>query len=94
LDVLPDPPTVADTVPGFEASGWNGFAFRKGVPPQIIERLNSEFNAGLVDPTVKARIAQAIALPLVLSPAQFGAHMAAETEKWGKVIRAANIKSE
>jgi tripartite-type tricarboxylate transporter receptor subunit TctC len=87
-------PRVADTVPGFEVSGWNGLAVRKGVPAGIVERLNAEINAGLADPTVKARIAQATALPLLLSPAQFGAHMAAETEKWGKVIRAANIKPD
>jgi tripartite-type tricarboxylate transporter receptor subunit TctC len=94
LDLLPDTPTVADTVPGFEAGGWNGFAVRRGVPAAIIERLNVEINAGLADPTVKARLAQAVALPMLLSPGQFGAHMAAETEKWGKVIRAANIKPE
>jgi tripartite-type tricarboxylate transporter receptor subunit TctC len=62
--------------------------------PGIIERLNAEINAGLSDPTVKVGIAQATAVPLLLSPAQFGAHMAAEIEKWGKVIRAANIKPE
>jgi tripartite-type tricarboxylate transporter receptor subunit TctC len=94
LDLLPDVPRVADTVPGFEVSGWNGLAVRRGVPPQIIERLNAEINAGLADPKVSARIAQANALPLLLSPAQFGAFMAAETEKWAKVIRAANIKPE
>jgi tripartite-type tricarboxylate transporter receptor subunit TctC len=94
LDVLSDVPTVADTVPGFEVSGWNGFAVRKGVPAGIIERLNTEINAGLAEPTVKARIAHATALPLLLSPAQFGAHMVAETEKWGKVIRAANVRPE
>ena len=94
LDVLPDVPTVADTVPGFEVSGWNGLAVRKGVPAGIVERLNAEINAGLADPTLKARIAQATAVPLLLSPAQFGAHMAAETEKWGKVIRTADIKPD
>jgi tripartite-type tricarboxylate transporter receptor subunit TctC len=94
LDVLPDAPRVADTVPGFEVSGWNGFAVRKGVPAGIIERLNTEISTGLADPIVKARIAQATAVPLLLSPAQFGAHMAAETEKWGKVIRTANIKAD
>jgi len=94
LDVLPDVPTVADTVPGFEVSGWNGLAVRKGVPAEIVERLNAEINAGLGDPTVKARIAQATALPLLLSTAQLGAYMAAETEKWGKVIRTANIKPD
>jgi tripartite-type tricarboxylate transporter receptor subunit TctC len=94
LEDLPDLPTVADTVPGFEVAGWNGFAVRRGVPPQIIERLNAEINAGLVDRTVKARIARASAVPLLLSPEQFGAYMAAEAEKWGKVIRTANIKAE
>jgi tripartite-type tricarboxylate transporter receptor subunit TctC len=93
LDVLPDTPRVADTVAGFEVSGWNGFAVRKGVPAGIIERLNTEINAGLTDPTVRARIVQTTAVPLLLSPAQFGAHMAAEAEKWGKVVRAANIKA-
>ena len=94
LEVLPDVPKVADTVAGFEASGWTGFVVRKGVPTGIIERLNTEINASLADPTVKARVAQAVAVPLPLSPTQFGAHMAAETEKWAKVIRAANIKPE
>src|SRR5262249_26268099 len=94
LDLLPDVPRVADTVPGFEVSGWNGLAVRRGVPPQIIERLNAEVNAGLADPTVKARIAQANALPLRISFAQFGAFMSAETEKWAKVIRVAKIKPE
>jgi tripartite-type tricarboxylate transporter receptor subunit TctC len=94
LDVLPDAPRVADTVPGFEVSGWNGFAVRKGVPAGIIERLYTEISTGLADPIVKARIAQATAVPLLLSPAQFGAHVAAETEKWGKVIRTANIKPD
>jgi tripartite-type tricarboxylate transporter receptor subunit TctC len=94
LDFLPDVPRVADTVPGFEVSGWNGLAVRRGVPPQIIERLNTEINAGLTESTVKARIAQANATPLLLSPAQFGAFMATESEKCGKVIREANIKPE
>jgi tripartite-type tricarboxylate transporter receptor subunit TctC len=77
-------PKVADTVAGFEASGWTGFVVRKGVPTRIIERLNTEINASLADPTVKARVTQAVAVPMPLSPTQFGAHMAAETEKWGQ----------
>jgi tripartite-type tricarboxylate transporter receptor subunit TctC len=91
---LPDVPMVSDTVPGFEVAGWNGFVVRRGVPPQIIERLNAEINASLADPTVKARITQAGAVPLLLSPEQFGKLIADDTKKWGKVIRAINIKAE
>jgi len=94
LEELPDVPTVAEAVPGFEAVGWNGFVVRRGVPPRIIERLNAEINAGLADPTVRGRIAKAGAAPLLLSPEQFGKLIADDTEKWGKVIRAANIKAE
>jgi tripartite-type tricarboxylate transporter receptor subunit TctC len=94
LEDLPDVPTVADTVPRFEAVGWNGFAVRRGVSPQIIERLKAEINAGLADPTVEARVAQAGTVPLLLSPEQFGKLIADDTEKWGKVIRAVNIKAE
>jgi tripartite-type tricarboxylate transporter receptor subunit TctC len=94
LEDLPDVPTVADTVPGFEVAGWNGFAVRRGVPPQIVEKLNAEINAGLANPIVRTRIAQAGAVPLLLSPEQFGKLIADDAEKWGNVIRAANIKPD
>jgi tripartite-type tricarboxylate transporter receptor subunit TctC len=91
---LPDIPTVGDFVPGFEASGWVGVGAPKNTPAAIIEKLNKEINAGLADPKMKARLADQGSTVLAGSPADFGQHIAAETEKWGKVIRAANIKPE
>jgi len=93
-DALPDIPTVADSVPGFEASSWFGIAAPKATPAQIVERLNREVNAGLADPTIKARLADMGGTPLMGSPAEYGKLIADETEKWGKVIRAAGIKAE
>ena len=91
---LPDIPTVAEFVPGFEASSWFGIAAPKGTPVEIIERLNREINAGLADPTIKTRLADMGGTPLSGSPADYGKLIADETEKWGKVIRAAGIKAE
>ena len=94
LDVLPDIPTVADFVPGFEASGWQGIVAPRNTPIEIIGKLNREVNAALIDPKFKARLADLGAIVLVGSPADFEKHIADEIGKWGKVIRAANIKPE
>ncbi len=89
---LPDVPTVADTVPGYEASTWNGVCAPKGTPAAIVERLNKEINAGLADPTFKARLAEMGAWPIPGSPADATKLVADEIAKWAKVIRAANLK--
>ena len=93
-DALPDIPTVDEFVPGYEASSWFGVGAPKNTPPQIIDKLNKEINAGLADPKLKARLADLGGTVLLGSPADFGKHIAEETEKWGKVIRSANIKAE
>jgi len=91
---LPDVPTVAEFVPGYEASFWTGIAAPKGTPAEIVDKLNRAVNAALKDPNVTARLAEWGATALTGSPADFGKFIADETEKWGKVIRAANIKAE
>jgi tripartite-type tricarboxylate transporter receptor subunit TctC len=91
---LPDLPTIGETIPGYEANSWAGVGVPRDTPTEIIERLNREINAGLADPAVKARLAQVSATPLLLSPAAFGAYVASEIEKWGKVIKRAGIKPE
>jgi tripartite-type tricarboxylate transporter receptor subunit TctC len=93
-DALPGIPTVAETVPGFEASSWFGIAAPKGTPADIVETLNRETNAGLADPTIKARLDDMGGMALTGSPADFGKLISDETEKWGKVIRDAGIKAE
>jgi tripartite-type tricarboxylate transporter receptor subunit TctC len=93
-EALPDIPTVAEFVPGFEASSWFGVAAPKGTPAEVIEGLNREINAGLADPTIKARLADMGGMPLSGSPADFGRLISDETEKWGKIIREAGIKAE
>ena len=94
LDVLPDIPTVSETVPGFETSAFAGIGVPKDTPASIIDKLNTEVNAGLADPTIKARIAELGGAPLSLSPSDFGKLIADETDKWAKVVRAANISVE
>ena len=91
---LPDVPTIAETVPGYEAHAWAGMGAPKGTPPEIIEKLNGQINAGLASPAIKARYADLGLTPLILSPSDFGKFVAEDTQRWAKVIRAANIKVE
>ena len=85
---------MGEFVPGYEASYWAGIGAPKATPAEIVEKLNKEINAALADHKIKARLADLGSVPLALSPADFGKLIAEETEKWGKVIRAANIKAE
>jgi tripartite-type tricarboxylate transporter receptor subunit TctC len=91
-EALPDLPAIGEFVPGYEMSAWFGVGAPKGTPAEIIDKINKEINASLADPKLKARLADLGDAPLALSPAEFGKLIADETEKWGKVIRAANIK--
>jgi tripartite-type tricarboxylate transporter receptor subunit TctC len=88
---LPDLPTVGDFVAGFEASSWQGIGAPRNTPAEIVARLNSEVNAALADPTIKTRLAELGSTPAPMSPGDFERFIIAETEKWAKVIRAANI---
>jgi tripartite-type tricarboxylate transporter receptor subunit TctC len=92
--MLPELPTVADFVPLYEASQWYGISAPKNTPAEIVGKLNREINAGIADPGMKARLAAIGGEPLPGSPAEFGMLIAEETEKWGKVVRAAGIKPE
>jgi len=91
-EALPQTPTVSDFVPGFEGGIWYGLGAPKATPAEIVNKLNKEVNTALDDPKMKARLADLGGTPLPGSPVQFGNLIAEETEKWGKVIRAANIK--
>jgi tripartite-type tricarboxylate transporter receptor subunit TctC len=86
VPALPDAPTVAETVPGFEASAWFGVAAPKGTPSEIVERLNKEVNAAIADPKIKARIEELGGIPFPGSAADFSAFVRAETEKWRPVV--------
>jgi tripartite-type tricarboxylate transporter receptor subunit TctC len=92
--VLPDVPTVADFVPGYEASFWTGVVAPKETPAKIVATLNKEINAALADPKMRARFADLGGIPTPMTPAEFAKLIADETEKWGKVVRAGNIKAE
>jgi tripartite-type tricarboxylate transporter receptor subunit TctC len=93
-DVLPNLPTVGDFVPGYESSAWFGIGAPRNTPTEIVDKLNREINAALADPKMKARLADVGGQVLSGSPADFGRLIAVETEKWGKVIRTANITAE
>jgi tripartite-type tricarboxylate transporter receptor subunit TctC len=93
-EALPDVPTIGEVVPGYEASIWNGVAVPHGTPQDIIETLNREINACLADPQMKERMIGLGSEPMPLSPAAFKRLLIDDTEKWAKVIRAANIKPE
>ena len=92
--MLPDLPPVGDFVAGYEASQWYGMSAPKNTPADIVDRLNREINAALSDPAMKSRFADIGGEPLPGSPAEFGKLIADETEKWGRVVRAAGMKPE
>src|SRR5262245_66592006 len=93
-EALPEIPTLGEFVPGYEASSWQGIGAPKNTSAEIVEKLNKEVNAALADPKMKARLADLGATGLPGSPADFGRLIAEETEKWAKVIRAANLKAD
>ena len=93
-EALPNIPTVAEFVPGYEASGWFGIAAPGKTPAEIIEKLNQEINAGLADPKLQARLAGLGSTVFAGSPSDFAKHITDETEKWGKVVRTANLRAD
>ena len=91
---LPELPTIGDFVPGYEAIGWYGIGAPSKIPGDIVDKLNAETNAGLADAKLSARLADVGVEPTPMTPAEFGKLIAEDTEKWGKVLRAAGIKIE
>jgi len=93
-ELLPGIPTIGEFLPGYDATGWNGIGAPKGAPSAIIEKLNEEIGAIVLDPAMKARLIGLGIEPLAMTPAEFGQRIADDTEKWAKVIKFANIKVE
>jgi tripartite-type tricarboxylate transporter receptor subunit TctC len=91
-EALPEVPTVGEFLPGYEATTWYGVGVPKKTPTEIVEKLNKEINTALADPKLKARFAELGGEPMMMTPAEFGKFIADETEKWAKLIQAANIK--
>jgi tripartite-type tricarboxylate transporter receptor subunit TctC len=91
---LPEVPTIAETVPGYEATAWFGIGMPKGTPKEIIEKVNAEVNRALADPKMRARLAELGGKPIPGTPEDFGKTIAAETAKWGKVVTASGAKVE
>jgi len=94
LATLPDIPAIAETVPGYAANGWYGFAAPKGTPRDVIEKLNGAINAGLNDGDLKARFAQLEAAPLIFTPKEYGTFLVSESERWGKAVKASGVKGD
>jgi tripartite-type tricarboxylate transporter receptor subunit TctC len=94
LDVMPDVPAMAEFLPGYEASGWYGIAAPKDTPADTVDRLNKVINAGLVDPKIKARLAELGCLVYPGTTAAMASFVAGEIDKWAKVIRTAGIRPE
>jgi tripartite-type tricarboxylate transporter receptor subunit TctC len=92
LAILPEIPTVAETLPGYDASGWHGLMVPKGVSAQIVEAINKAAMADLADPAFKSKLADLGGIPMPMTPAEFGKFITADIEKWAKVIKFANIK--
>jgi tripartite-type tricarboxylate transporter receptor subunit TctC len=91
-EALPDTPTVGEFVPGYEASSWNGVGVPKNTRGEIVAKLNAEINAALADPSIKTRLADLGGAPMPMKPAEFGALVATETEKWAKVVKFSGAK--
>jgi tripartite-type tricarboxylate transporter receptor subunit TctC len=94
LEILPDVPTVGEFVPGYEASGFAGIGAPKNTPVEIIQLLNRQINAGLANAALRARLVELGGIPVASTPDEFAKYIVEETEKWGKVVRAANIRVE